>query len=571
MRRAPRTFRWKTLLPAFILLLLAAAPARADEWHDAAAAPIQMEYHSATLLQDGRVLVAGGQRWVPCGGTHPDLKSLDHAAIYDPGSDTWHETGSMLLERERHAAVLLQDGRVLVTGGDRRTTDAELFDPASGSFSQAAPMGTPRHEHTATLLADGRVLVAGGFSDEPHVTTAAELYDPVADAWSPAASMQAHRKEHRAVRLPDGRVMVAGGDGPLHAGDEANTTFSTVELYDPTADSWSAAAEMTSPRIMHTLTVLGDGRVLAVGGHGEEDTATSAEIYDPAIDAWSLVSPIHQGRMFHRAVLLADGRVLVVQGHNFEDEYAAYLGEIYDPAADTWTEVGELPAESRQVVGHTATLLPDGSVLAVGGSEFHQMTFLSTRDVRRFFGAAAPGCRVCGGDGSCVELSPGAWCDACRTCEDSGACSGLVPEGSACGRCRACYAGGNCGLAGDDTPCSVDDLCVVSATCEAGACTGGTARDCGKLGCDPDLGCLDALQELCGDADADTDGDTDLDVDTDADADTDADTDADGDTDGDGGGSGCSSAGLATGWMLGLVLLLAGLRLRRNSDRRGSL
>jgi hypothetical protein len=174
--------------------------------------------HSATLLRDGRVLVAGGST-----GTG----FTSSAELYDPGTGQWTLTGGMNVARAGHSATLLPDGRVLVTGGSGSSgggsplDSAEIYDPATGTWSLIAPMSTARFEHTATLLPDGRVLVVGSNS-----TAGTELYDPATGTWTSGGTLNIMRTGHSATLLPDGRVLIAGGAG----GTNADVTY---ELFDP--------------------------------------------------------------------------------------------------------------------------------------------------------------------------------------------------------------------------------------------------------------------------------------------------------------------------------------------------
>jgi N-acetylneuraminic acid mutarotase len=235
-----------------------------------------------------------------------------------------------------------------------------------GLWSRAAGLVTGREEHTATLLRNGDVLVTGGRDGSNNVLASAELYHPATNRWTPSASMAASRYDHTATLLPNGNVLVLGGlAGPLPFGSLASS-----ELYDPTANSWSAAAPMILSRARHTATLLADGRVLVVGGLSlvvregglVPSQVTDAEIYDPAANRWSTTGPMGFSRLDHTAVRLADGRVLVAGGEG--EGPVLNSTEIYDPTTNRWISAAPMAVGRR---GHTATLLPDGDVLVVGG------------------------------------------------------------------------------------------------------------------------------------------------------------------------------------------------------------
>ncbi len=168
--------------------------------------------HTATLLPNGKVLVAGG--YGPAG----QIGYLITAELYDPASGTWSATGSLANARMGHTATLLPNGKVLVAGGkgpsavpDYSGMGAELYDPASGTWSLTGSLSWPRADHTATLLPNGKVLVVGGASDVDRI---GELYDPALGTWSDTDYMADVRSHHTATLLPNGKVLVAGGYGP---------------------------------------------------------------------------------------------------------------------------------------------------------------------------------------------------------------------------------------------------------------------------------------------------------------------------------------------------------------------
>jgi hypothetical protein len=144
----------------------------------------RIERQSATLLPDGRVLIAGGVPFSP-DGQHPITGPSTSAELFDPSTGIFSQTGSMVVSAEFYTATSLPDGRVLFAGGDfgmESLASAQVYDPRTGAFSQTGSMTVGREGHTATLLPDGRVLIAGGEATgntgtgEPFAS--AELYRP---------------------------------------------------------------------------------------------------------------------------------------------------------------------------------------------------------------------------------------------------------------------------------------------------------------------------------------------------------------------------------------------------------
>ncbi|WP_437737185.1 kelch repeat-containing protein [Sorangium sp. So ce1335] len=318
--------------------------------------------HTATLLEDGRVLVASGE--VNRGGVMAGGLTAS-AEVFDPISGTWRAVDPLRNARRSHSATLLEDGRVLVAGGYmeldenkiRSLDSVEVFDPAAGAWGSLSPLLATRHGHTATRLPDGRVLVAGGRNQE-GVHDSAELFDPDLDQWKPVGPMLAPRQGHTATLLHDGRVLIAGGYGPEGVLDSA-------ELFDPGSEQWLPLAPMIAGRYDHTATLLRDGRVLVAGGFAPTDILASAEVFVPESGRWMPLGPMHTVRNAHAATLLPDGRVLVVGGADMQGwTLQPNTAEAFDPATGTWLPLEPLPVGRYW---HTATLLPDGRVLVAGG------------------------------------------------------------------------------------------------------------------------------------------------------------------------------------------------------------
>jgi hypothetical protein len=306
--------------------------------------------HTETLLQNGKVLVTGG--------AENSVGSLASSELYDPVSGTWSVTGAMTTTRRFHTATLLENGKVLVTGGYglNNLASSELYDPATGTWSTTGSLNFARNTHTATLLPSGKVLVTGGFDGASTFLAISELYDPATGTWSTTGALATARDKHRATLLPNGKVLVTGGwNGTLGIYVTGN------ELYDPATGTWNAAGSLTTARIYHTATSLPNGKVLVTGGANGANLASS-ELYDPATGTWSATTALNTGRSYHTATLLPSGKVLVTGG--WSGTVNLVSSELYDPATGIWSATGAL-INAR--VNHTATLLSSGKVLVTAG------------------------------------------------------------------------------------------------------------------------------------------------------------------------------------------------------------
>ena len=343
----------------FCVSFALAQPARAFNWFTNAPMVLPRFGHTATLLPNGKVLVAGGQTnnlWVT--GT---------AELFDPTTGAWRLTGSMATNRLGATATLLLNGKVLVAGGYApggfnvtNHLTAELYDPATETWANTGSMSIPRRGHTATLLLNGKVLVAGGYADSiggiaPGIV--AEIYDPATGAWSLAGSMSIPRYFHTATLLPDGRALVAGGIS-------TNTVLATAEIYNPANGTWSLTGSMAIARDTHTATLLENGTVLVTGG-ANSNILSSCELYYPMTGTWSNTTAMLWTHENHTAALIPNGRVVICGGYSTEHNDFSFRTESYDPTNQSWTKESNLTTTRGY---HTATLLPNGNVLVAGGA-----------------------------------------------------------------------------------------------------------------------------------------------------------------------------------------------------------
>lgn len=295
----------------------------------------------------------------------------------------WELTGSLAVARLEHTATMLLSGKVLVAGGGDSLcltcspyASTELYDPAGGQWTPAGNMTIGRMGHTATLLPDGRVLVVGGAGPSTTVAAgplaSAEVFDPATGAWTATGSMGQVRVGHTATLLNSGKVLVTGGSS-LTGYDAA---VASSELYDPATGKWTTTGRMTLRRVSDTATLLADGRVLIAGGLGSDRDGNvyplaSAELYDPGTGAWKRTADMAVARYAHTATPLPGGAVLVVGGLGSEQSYL-HSAELLDPATGAWRPAA-IPLTGH--AGHTAAVLPNGSVLVAGSSPTYLDSF----------------------------------------------------------------------------------------------------------------------------------------------------------------------------------------------------
>jgi YVTN family beta-propeller protein len=324
--------------------------------------------HTATLLNNGRVLVVngndGGSRFDPDQGRQTAF--TDTVELYDSNTGTWSFTGSTRVIHGTATAVRLQDGRVLIAGGRKENgvaqTAAEIYDPATGTWTLTGPMNQGRVLHTLTLLPSGKVLAAGGWGSGAFLSSA-ELYDPVSGAWSGTGAMAVGRWQQTATLLNDGTVLVAGGE---NYGFCPECSLTAAEIYNPATGTWSPTGSLNNARATHRAELLLNGRVLVAGGlvGAGTNTLSSAELYDPTTGQWSSTGVLLGSRDSFVSARLLDGTVLVAGGRRIPGGAALDGAERYDATTGAWTAE---PTLKQARYNHAAVLLPDGRVLVIGG------------------------------------------------------------------------------------------------------------------------------------------------------------------------------------------------------------
>ena len=334
-------------------------PDARQPFHRQMAGPVPSPWsHTATVLKNGRVLIAGGQH-KPKG-----VESINAAHLYLPAQQKFSSAGTMKQPRADHTATRLADGKVLLVGGENKrgyyTETAEIYDPtrpAAQAWTATKPMFSKRVNHAATLLSDGRVLIVGGYNSAGKHLSTLEIYDPKTGNWTaPMTRMATPRVRPRVVLLKTGSVLIVGG----FAGSGYPKT---LEIYDPKTGGIKTLKDTLSDgRVGHTATLLPDGRVLIVGGYcGMSCTLKGDALYDPVANKLTAIPHAGTPPSDHAACRLNDGRVLIAGGGYTNKSKMVIFSAA---AAGAWTAAGTLKMARHS---HTCSVLGDGTVLVVGG------------------------------------------------------------------------------------------------------------------------------------------------------------------------------------------------------------
>lgn len=317
-----------------------------------------------------------------------DREMLAAVERFDPRQKTWSLLAPLARPRSNHVAVELKDGRVLVAGGGRSapigqpsgrevTASAALYDPGTGRFEETAPLGAARSHFQAVLLRSGEVLVAGGGSASSHQScggvpncgpiadplSSVERFDPKTGSWRGAAPMHDARYSFSLTLLADGRVLAVGGVGVPRG---ALSGLKSAEIYDPKTDAWTMASTLPDvDREHHRALLLSNGDVMVAGGkQANVGMLKSTLVFSPSRGAWRSGPAFATARTIPELVLLPSSHMLSVGGYNQANDEELDEALLYDEPADRWSKIGSL-ADGR--LGHTTTVLIDGSVLVVGG------------------------------------------------------------------------------------------------------------------------------------------------------------------------------------------------------------
>lgn len=360
---------------------------------DAGKLNIPRSHHTATKLKDGRVLVVGGTTDLKVKKSLGlDNHFLKYAEIYDPKTMKFELVGKLKQARWNHSATLLKDGRVLITGGSSGNnkkqfglSSSEIFDPKTNKFTPAGDLNIPRMYLNSNLLDDGRVLITGGWcvskSEDDNCNVIAEVFEPSTNKFKIIGKMKEHRISHTSILLEDGRVLLAGGG--KKGKDVFDGYISNVEVFDPLTNEFELIGNMTTKRKAATTILLKDGRVMIVAGvraRSDSGVLKSIEIYDPEKNEFREIkreTHVPRNNKVFKFDALRYRRALSDVFQIKDDTFVISEGDIdwvYDGKMEVlkliddryFIRLGEYEDINRY--GTSATFLDDNEILFIGGS-----------------------------------------------------------------------------------------------------------------------------------------------------------------------------------------------------------
>lgn len=328
---------------------------------------------TSTILPSGNVLLTGGT---------DGQNVLSNVEIYDPVLNTMRPAPKLTRARDLHTATLLINGRVLVAGGFTTTGSTgttgttELFYPETETWTAGASMNVPRDNHTATVLPDGRVMVIGGYQNGTYLTSV-EIYDPMTNTWTNAGNLATARAVHTATLMKNGFILVSGG---VNAGGVLNS----VEIVNPATGNGVATTALPRALHGHSATLLSGGDVLVAGGSDGSGEWPYAYRYNPPAATWTLTAPLSNGRLNHTMSLLPNGHVIIAGGAQANGNTIIGV-ETFHESTNLWTPISSFTVARAY---HDFVVAPNGMMLAIGGyngSSFEKtgerLYFTATPDV----------------------------------------------------------------------------------------------------------------------------------------------------------------------------------------------
>ncbi len=304
--------------------------------------------HAAVLLPAGQVLLAGG-------GSPPPLT---RAELYDPTTRKWIATGSLATAQGLPILTLRPTGQVLLTG----SATTESYDPVTGLWVPGANLSTTRLGQTASLLISGDILLVGGrFGLGGQTLASAEVYQNIHGFSTLTTPLARTRDYCTKTLLPNGKLLLASGSNVA-------PTSKTAVLYDPTAGVWTSTGNLPEPIGLQCANLLPNGKVMLTGG-GYNYVTKNCSLYDPASGTWTVAPPMFSPRLDFGSVLLADGRLMVIGGTGLGTGSEC---EIFDPTAGAWSKAATLPGKGY----YRCILLANGDVFAIAWDTKITATYL---------------------------------------------------------------------------------------------------------------------------------------------------------------------------------------------------